>query len=352
MINQIVSRITFDHQHNLVRKFPGKGKAAVKVGDLVAASDIVAHCEVSAGQRLIKVAHNLGVSSRNVEKYLIRRVGDRIYQGEVLARTDGVLGLGRKEVKSPADGVIHSIDANGDVIIKFLPAAVRLTAGAGGRIKEVSEDSITISTVGIEVSAPIASGKERDGSIKVVIGPNDFLLPQHIDASAAGKILIGGALLERATIEKALTVGVHGIVIGGINYRDYLSLGINSDVGITVLVTGGYGTFSMGEDIYDKLKSLEGRFAFISGERGSLLIPELNAKVEKAKEKTYLNWKKLEVGDNVLVLHEKKEKILGKVTEIKEDQVLSSGFKAEVASVEIEGKNILVAAANLKILDS
>lgn len=352
MINPTVTRLTDNHQHDLLRHFPGKGEAAVKVGQQVEASDIVAHCEVSSGQRLIKVAHALGVSASSVKKHLIRNIGDRIYQGEVIARVNSLLGLVKKEVKSPADGVITDIDRNGDVVIKFLPLPVRLTAGAGGKVKEIGQDSVLISTVATEVKGPISSGKERDGSLKIACGPEEFLLPQNIDASSAGKILVGGAILERSAIEKALTVGVHGIICGGINHRDYLSLGVSSDVGLTVLITEGFGTFPMGGDIYDKLKSLEGRFAFISGELGRLIIPELAPKVEKSTESPPSGWRVLKVGDNIRILHEKKQKLLGTVKEIKENQVLPSGWKADTAVINVlGGGELTVAAANLEILD-
>ena len=353
MINQTVIRVSSNHQHDLTRKFPGKGKAAVKVGKIVSASDILAHCEVSAGQRLVKVAHALGVGASSVTKYLIRHVGDRIYQGETIARTGGLLGIGRKEVKSPADGLITSIDANGDLIVKFLPISVRLAAGAGGKIKKIAEDSIVISTVATEIVGPIGSGRERDGAIKIAAAPTEFLLPQHIGADSAGKILVGGALLERSTIEKAVTVGVHGIVVGGVNYRDFLSLGISSDVGLSVLVTEGYGTFPMGADIYDILKKLEGRFAFLSGEKASLVIPELNPKMEKLTEPPVSSWRALAVGDRVRVLHDRQEKLIGKVKRINEEAVLNSGIVAEAATVDLEGNGeVIVAAANLQILES
>jgi hypothetical protein len=302
---------------------------------------------------LIKVAHTLGVRAGSVQKYLLRNVGDRIYQGETVARRRGLLGLGKTEIRSPADGVITSIDANGDLIVKFLPISVRLTAGAGGKVKKIAEDAITISTVATEVVGPIGSGKERDGTIKVVAGPSEFLLPQHIDADSSGKIVVGGAVLERATIEKALTVGVHGIICGGINHRDYLSLGVSSDVGLTVLITEGFGTFRLGDDIYGALKALEGRFAFISGTGASLVIPELNPKVEKATEPPRLGWRELKVGDKVRILHQKKEKLLGTVKEIKPDQTLGSGLVSDSAKIDLGGSlEIDLAAANLQILEN
>src|SRR3990170_945660 len=140
MICPLVTRVSKEVGFELERKFPGPCKTVAKEGDKVEPESVVAHCEVSAGERLIKIAHNLGVSARDVNKYLLRKVGDRIYRGEIIARKAHALGLGKKEIKSPADGVITEVDTNGDIIVKFLPTPVRLVAGAPGVISRVGQD--------------------------------------------------------------------------------------------------------------------------------------------------------------------------------------------------------------------
>ncbi|MCH7561117.1 MAG: hypothetical protein IIC67_07105, partial [Thaumarchaeota archaeon] len=100
-------------EFELERKYPGTCKAAIKVGEKVNPESVIAHCEISSGKRLIKIAHALGANSKSVHKYLLRKIGDRIYTGEIIARKGGVIGLGKKEIKSPADGVITEIEANG-----------------------------------------------------------------------------------------------------------------------------------------------------------------------------------------------------------------------------------------------
>lgn len=66
MICPVNRRVEENTTFNLVRIYPGDGRAAVKVGQSVSAADVVAHCEVSAGQRLVKIAHALGVSGKEV----------------------------------------------------------------------------------------------------------------------------------------------------------------------------------------------------------------------------------------------------------------------------------------------
>ena len=352
MICPVVSRVSNKIEIELERKFPGTCKSVVKVGEAVDPESVIAHCEISAGMRLIKIAHELGVSAGKVQKYLLRKIGDRIYRGEIIARRGGVIGIGKKEIKSPADGVITEIDANGDIIVKFLPVPVRLAAGASGKITRVGQESIFVKTTGSKMEGYVGDGRERDGPLKIIAAPNEFIIPQRITGDCGGKIIVGGSLVERAAIEKAVTIGVHGIVVGGINHRDFLSLGVG-DIGTTVLITEGFGAIPMGKDIFETLKKMEQRYAFISGEGKSLLVPELTPTAAQAKLSD-VSWKELAVGDIVRLLKSYSEELIGKVESLSSgEEVLNSGLSTEVATVKfLSGKTKTVPAANLEIINA
>lgn len=351
MICPVWRRVILNSEFDLVRSYVGHCKAAVKEGDRVDASSVVAHCEVSAGQRLVKVAHTLGVSRRDVKKYLLRSIGDRIYQGEIIARKKGVLGLGRKELKSPADGVITSIDETGDIIVKFLPMPVRLVAGASGLIGDIREDAIIVRTFGSEIVGSAGLGKPREGIIKMIANQNEFIIPQKIDSSCQGKILVGGSHLDRASIEKALTIGVKGIVVGGIDYRDFMSLGVESDVGITIIVTEGFGTVTMGKDVYEAFSNENDKFAFINGLERTVLVPQ-DKKIVDNKPLDREIWRELKVGDVVRHFHGDTSELVGVVEAISDSDVeLSSGLSAVTAEIKFSsGRKISVPAANLEII--
>lgn len=352
MICPVIRRVSKTIEFELERKFPGSCKVAVRIGDSVEPESVVAHCEISAGQRLIKIAHSLGVSARDVKRYLLRKVGDRIYRGEIIARKKNILGLGKREIRSPADGIITEIDANGDIIVKFLPTLVKLAAGAKGIVATIGQESIFIKSSGIQIKGHAGSGRVRDGLIKLIAQPSEFITPQKITADSAGNILVGGSVLERAAVEKALTLGVHGIVVGGINHRDFLSLGVGSDVGITVLVTEGFGIAPIGKDIFETLRKFENRFAFVSGEAKNFFIP-VQTTGESVTKPSNLSWKELAVGDIVRVFKVTSEDLIGRVESIsKKDEILNSGLPAEVASVKfLSGNTITVASANLEIIE-
>ncbi len=351
MICPVWKRVHFDSEFDLVRTFAGHCTPSVKEGDKVEAESVVAHCEVSAGQRLVKVAHVLGISRKSVKKHLLRSIGDRIYQGEIIARKKGVLGVGKRELRSPVDGVITDIDQNGDIIVKFLPMPVRLVAGAPGLVSNVREDSITVRTFGTEIKGATGLGKAREGIVKIIAKPNEFIIPQKIDASCQGRIVVGGSYLDRAAIEKALTVGVKGIVVGGINYKDFISLGVNSDVGITIVVTEGFGKVSMGKDVLEAFNKLNDKFAFINGLEKTIIVPAERKVVDNKPLQEEL-WRELNVGDVVRYFRPDAEELVGVVEEISENEIeLESGLPAILATIKfLSGVRIKAPAANLEII--
>lgn len=351
MICPITKRIEEEKTVRLDRVYPGSCKPAVKIGQKVTESDIVAHCEVSAGQRLIKIAHSLGVSGGNVRQYLTRKVGDRIYEGEIIARKKGMLGVGKKEIKAPVDGLISEIDSRGDLILKFLPKPLRMISGASGRIEEVSENKISIATNATKIHGFISLGKLREGLISVIGTAKEFIIPATIKPDSRGKILVGGALLEKSALEKAVTLGVTGLVTGGMNYRDFETLGAGGDVGTSLMITEGFGTAPMGDDIIKFFQSKQGRLGFVSGEENALFIPE-NVEVKTKVTVSQQIWRQLRVGDHVRFLRTGGSSLLGVVKELPGDQILNSGVLTEVARVTFgSGEDNLYPAANLEIVE-
>lgn len=348
-----VTKIIQDQKRLVLdRYYLGKGRATVKVGQSVTDTEIIAHCEISAGQRLIKIAHELGVRGKEVHKYLTRKVGDRIYEGEIIARKKGMLGIGKKEIKTPVDGVINEIDERGDVILKFLPRPVRLLAGASGKIKEITDDKISISTIGASVHGFVSLGKNREGLISVIGGPKEFIIPSKISADAKGKILVGGALLEKSALEKAVTIGVEGLVVGGMNFRDFDILGGGQDIGISIIVTEGFGSAPMGDDIWNFFNKNEGRLGFILGNENQIAIPDLSENAQVRERLKGANWRELKVNDKVRYLRKESSDLSGVVKELPGIQIINSGILTEVARVSlVSGQDMLLPSCNLEIIE-
>ncbi len=352
MICPVTLRIQEQRRLTLDRYFPGKGRAAVKVNQSVADTDIIAHCEISAGQRMIKIAHELGVSGKEVHKFLTKKIGDRIYEGEIIARKKGVLGVGKKEIKTPVDGVVTEIDDRGDLILKFLPKPVRLLAGASGQIKEITDAKISINTIGASIHGFVSIGKEREGIVSVIGGPKEFIIPSKISADAKGKILVGGALLEKSALEKAVTLGVEGIVTGGMNFRDFDILGGGQDIGISIIVTEGFGSAPMGDDIWKYFDKNQGRLGFILGNENQIILPDISENLQAKSGVSLTNWRELKTDDKVRFLRKESSDLLGVVKELPGMQIINSGILTEVARILFtSGEERLLPASSLEIIE-
>lgn len=342
MISQVVRRVVELEETFFERKIPGTGQSLVTVGERVEPANIVARYEASSGQRLVKLAPVLKVSGRSVHKYLTKRVGDRIYQGEIIAKRKGVLGFSKKIITSPADGIFDSLLPDGSMMIKFLPTPRKLAAAVSGVVKSVINNSIMIQTEVAKIYGFAGAGMLREGTIRIIAKPNEFILPTQINPTHQGEILIGGAMVARATVEKAVTLGIKGIVVGGMNYRDYLSLGTQSDVGITILLTEGFGVKPMGADIYNFLQNKVDYFSFISGREKQIIFP-LVQKTTVPKQNN-LAWRSLLVEDRVNVLFSNYSISLGIVKELREE-------KREVLVKLDSGTDIIVPSTNVQIVD-
>lgn len=342
MIAQVIKRVVLAEDAVYERQIPGVGQSLVKEGEMVAPSDIIARYEASSGQRLVKLASVLKVRGNQVHKYLVKKVGDRIYRGEVIATKKGLLGVGKKQLISPADGILDSLLPDGSIMIKFLPTPRKLAAAVSGMVKIVTETSITIETQVAKVYGFGGAGILREGTLRTIAKPNEFILPAHIDSTHQGEILVGGAMVSRATIEKAVTLGVKGLVVGGINFRDFASLGTLSDVGITLLVTEGFGIKPMGDDIYNFLNNKNDHFAFISGRERQITFPLVEKKVLPKSD--HKSWREIALKDRVNVLDSRgHETNLGSVTKITPAETwpkvgvkLDSGAEIEIPSTNLQ----------------
>lgn len=351
MILPVVKRFSFQDTTIIQRSIPAGANILVSEGDKVTPETILAEGVVSAGQRLLQVAKILGVNKHKVKKHLTRKIGDKIFKNEVLARKEGLFGLGKKVVTSSIDGEVMAITSEGDVMVKFLPEQVRVVSGARGKILQIKKDELVIETLVHKVFGVVGTGRIREGIIKIAAKPNEFILESNINGDDQNKILVGGASIGRSALEKAVKSGVRGIVVGGINYADFLSFGVGSDVGFTLVVTEGFGILPMGEDIFNKVKESEGYFGFVDGKSSSLSIPVMAEFKEKLKIRP-VKWREPKANDLVRVLDEQRGELVGTLISIEGEKTTDYGVKTQMAVIELKLGKIQTPLANLEIVQN
>lgn len=277
---QRVSRQVITH---ISREVAIDGKLNVSLGQEVEPHDILGETVINSGFSSINLAKELQVSPDQVKKYLQRPVGSTFYKGELLALNKGFLGMKEIVVTSPNDCIIEEIDEKtGEIRLKFLPKKVPVFAGMFGIVDKISDKGeVLMRTQASEIYGIFGSGRQRFGELKLVGSKDSLTTKSQITSALKGQILICGGLILSDGLRQAVASEVAGIVAGGFNAKDVKAIcgsinyqkQVSSDIGISVLVTEGFGSVPIGDDIFDCLKPYENHFVFIDGNHHKLLLP-------------------------------------------------------------------------------
>jgi hypothetical protein len=272
------------------RRLPIFGEVYIKEGDIVDHDMIVARTEISGDPEIIKVAMFLGVEPEDLPRYMAKKLGDTIEEGELMASYTAFFGLIKKRVESPKTGTIESIsDVTGQVIIRGNPIPVDVDAYIPGKVVEVlPREGAVIETNAAFIQGIFGIGGESHGKIRIAVNnPGEILSEDLITPDDKGAILVGGSMVTMGALKKSVEVGVSCLIAGGIRHDDLTSfigeeIGVaitgQEELGVTVIITEGFGTMRMSQSTFDLLKSFEGYLAAINGAtqiRAGVLRPEI-----------------------------------------------------------------------------
>ena len=356
------------------RRLPLEGEVLVEAGAIVQAEDVVAKADLPGNVQLLNVANLLSVPAEEVIEYMLKPVGETIVKDEIIATTKGLFGLFKSQARSPIDGTIEAVsDVTGQVILREPPVPVEVKAYTDGTVTEIaSNEGVTVETYGSYIQGIFGIGGETVGNLTVAVSsPNDELatgqiLPEHRD-----DILVGGSLVTTDAIQKAIQQGVKGIIAGGIDDSDLrellgYELGVaitgSEEIGVTLVITEGFGSIAMAEQTFTLLKAREGMKTSINGAtqiragvvRPEILIPiasEVTEKASEAEDDTAEGL--LEIGSSVRIIREPYFGKLGRVTELPvELQNLETEAQVRVLRVKLEnGEQTTLPRANVEAIE-
>lgn len=268
------------------RTLPQAGEVLVRIGQRVEPEDIVARALLSLPPHIINVARALAIPPARVERAMVREVGNKVAEGEVLARSSRI---GGRTCPATVSGIIVAVDnETGYVTLAPDPQPVELLANVRGIVMDVRPyESVVIETPAAQVYGVWGMGDERSGVLKLLVtDPSEQITDDKIDARHAYAILIGGSGLTAAALRRAVQENVRGVITGSIEeheLRAFLAWANRSDwhtgvgtwqvpdpqrsadPGLTLIVTEGFGTQPMSEAIFYLLTSLDQREALIEG---------------------------------------------------------------------------------------
>lgn len=351
------------------RILPLKGDVLVKVGDKVSPNDVVARTLLPGQVVPINVANKLGIPPEDIEMVIKKKVGDPIEEGELIAMMK-TLWIFPNPCHATISGTIESISKiTGQVLQRGEPSPVEVKAYIEGVVTEVMpNEGVSVTCQASFVQGIFGIGGESFGNIKVITPSNETVLTDDlIDDSHADQVVVGGSLVTADALKKAIKVGVRGIVVGGFDdkdLRDFLGYDIgvaitgSEDIGITLVVTEGFGQINMARKTYDLLKKHEGEMACINGAtqiRAGVIRPEVVIPSSGVDQLTAVDTEVagLTTDSLVRVIRHPYFGRLGKVTDLPAPlHQLESESKARVLEVEFEdGERAVVPRANVEMIE-
>uniref|UniRef100_A0A7C4QK76 RnfC Barrel sandwich hybrid domain-containing protein n=1 Tax=Schlesneria paludicola TaxID=360056 RepID=A0A7C4QK76_9PLAN len=354
------------------RVLPIAGEVLVSAGQTVAARDIVARTFMPGDVTPVNVAKLLSIPAADVPRCMLKPVGESVAAGEPLARSQGLFGLFRSEVKAPASGTIEAISPiTGQVMLRGAPLVVQVRAYLSGTVVEVlPQEGVVVEADVALVQGIFGVGGEAYGPVRPVCDrPDQDLTEERLAPDLRGAVVIGGRRITQAAVRAAQQIGVAALVSGGIDDQDLreilgYDLGVavtgNEALGLTLIITEGFGEIAMADRTFHLLRQHAGAEAAVNGAtqiRAGVMRPEVVIPRGTAAAVVLGGAPTsgvLEPGVTVRVIREPYFGCLGTVVELPpEPRVLESESKARVVEVKLaDGRRAVVPRANVELVES
>ncbi len=351
------------------RKLPILGEVLVKKNDTVEDLTKVAQTKIPGDPYIIDAAMMWGVIPDTISECMEKPLGGEVKKGEVIAKYSSFFGLFKKTLESPIDGTIENVSKiTGQVTIRGLPLPIFIDSYIPGNVKEtLPREGAIIETNAAFLQGIFGIGGERHGVIKVPVdSPKDILTIEKITPDMKDCIVVAGALIKADVLRKAVQVGVAGILGGGIDSKDLVEfMGVEigvaitgeEELGITMIITEGFGELALHPKTFQILKKYEGYRASINGEtqiRAGVIRPEVIIPHKNKEEKTITSMADgMLSGTPIRIIRNPHFGAIAKVVRLPvELRMMESGSYVRVLEAELEnGMKVIVPRANVEMIE-
>ena len=365
---KVTNRVT----HRARRVLPIQGDVLVAKGDTVKPRDVVARTYLPGNVTPINLSNLLSLPPADVPECMLKSEGDVVEIGDAIAQTKGIFGMMKNTYHSKHAGTIETISGvTGQLILRGDKIPIQVDAYLAGTVTEVIEnEGVVIEAEVTFVQGIFGIGGEAHGVIRMACkSHNQELTEDLITPDMKDCVVIGGARMTDKAIKKAKSVGVAAVVSGGMDDQDLkeflgYDLGVaitgNEDVGLTVIVTEGFGEIAMATRTFNLLRSREGDSAAVNGAtqiragvmRPEIIIPLTEEELAAEPEPSHVGGV-LEAGLPVRIIRDPYFGLIGEVGDLPaEPHVLGSGSKARVLEVRLEsGESVIIPRANVELIE-
>lgn len=354
------------------RILPLKGDVLVKEGDTVTADQVVARTALPGPVKTLNVVNMLGVDPGMIHDFMLKKPGESFQAGEVIAENKPFLGLKflQTRITVDFDGTVDNVsDVTGQVILRYPPRLVEMEAYVDGKVVEVfPETGVVVETHGSFVQGIFGIGGETNGELVIGVSSKDETLEaKHIKPEFQNKIVVGGKLLTSEAFQRCKEVGVKGVIVGGFHDKDLkeilgYDLGVaitgSEEIGLTLVMTEGFGEIAMADKTFELLKKREGQRTSISGAtqiRAGVMRPEVIIPTTGALGAEQLAQQNVgtDIGATVRCIRDPYFGRIGRVGRlIPELTQVESETMVRVLEVEFDdGEKVIVPRANIEMIE-
>ncbi len=302
-------------------------------------------------------AFDLGCRPRELPGNMITKIGQEVKKGSIVAKKGEASAFFTRATRAPISGIITEVnDRTGYITISRPFKEIVITAFINGLVTEViPRYGAVVETTGVLINGVFGVGPENYGELVLMDDdPTANLTADMIGDELQGKVIVIGGYATNEALERALEVGVSGVICATASYLNLVnSLGVKLGVGITgqedidmtVILMEGFGELNMRRHAFDALKQLDGMGASINGRtqiRAGAIRPEIvcpfpgyDGPVYEAEEVS----EDIVLGQRVRIVSDPYFGVLGEVVEMpSRPQEIETGARVPVARIKIEGK--------------
>ena len=251
-----------------VRRLPVPGEVSGATGMRVGAQDVIARAYPPKSRRALSLTRVLGVTEGQVQKQLVKHVGDPVEAREIIIAKPINFGVQRLVYRAPEAGQITAIQGSWMILDVYgsphdVPALYRGTIVAleprkGGTVE--AQGALIQGVWGS--SLPNKPAKEAVGVLKWIgTTPDAVIKPDALEPDARGAILVAGGITE-AALKRAAELQVGGIVVASLA-PELRTLA--SSLEFPLMLTEGFGSKPMCQPIFDLLNAVNGQEAALNG---------------------------------------------------------------------------------------
>ena len=333
------------------RLLPISGNVIARVQQKVTASEVVAETRWAREHALLDVARILGVSPTVADKLIKCKVDDKVAASAEIAVGRGLFP---RSVRAPKDGRVVAV-GGGQVLMEIGEAKMEVRAGIPGTVVQVVPGrGVVIQSFGGLVQGIWGNGRIDSGVlVNLMEGLDTVLLPNRMDVSLRGSIILGGMIKNVETLQALAELPARGLIASSIQPS---LLPKAREMRYPILVTDGIGSLSMNSAAYKLLSTNAKREVTLNTEpydRYTGARPEVFIALPISAEPPMPN--EVEIfapGMQVRMRRPPSMGMIGSIVAIKPGlTVLPSGLRAQAAEVKLENdETVIVPLVNMEVV--